>query len=380
MSRAHDAPKICFATPSYPPVVGGISRSSGRVVGYLVEHFDVHVFTFTVDEEPDGTPLRTTEEGGAHVHRIGLPPGASEMDKGYRMAQAVRRFDDATPFALFHCFFLPLAYPCLVVAARGARPVMASLRGADGHVWLKDQWNREIIGHVLRRVSWVTSVNTEILDNVAPLGLDRSRSSIIFNAVAGRSSGRWSFEAARRGLVGTVGDFRAIKDIPLLVDAYADLGPALRGGLLLVGDFSEEDERARTFALAESRGVADETELTGIVGDEEIARRLLTMNVFVVCSNKDGLPNALLEAATLGVPLVGTRVGGMRDILFDQENALVVESGDRRGLASALESVLRDEHLARRLSAGASELARSLDPSREKAKWLDLYERLMRGD
>ena len=380
MTGALKRPKVCFATADYPPAVGGISRSAGRVVGYLTDDFDMHVFTFTRGGQADGEPPRPARESGAQVYRIDVPHDAPETLWAHRLGQAVRRVEEAEAFDLFHCFFLPLAYPCLVIAARGGRPVLASLRGADGEVWLEDEWRRTIVGSVVRRASWVTSVNAEMLDKMDALGLERSRSSVIRNAVAGRAFPRWDAAQAVRGVVGTVGEFRAKKDIPLLVEAYAGLDPELRRGLLLVGDFSDEAERERTFALIGRHGLAAETELTGLVGDEEVAARLLTMNVFVQSSKQDGLPNALLEAAAVGVPLVATAVGGMKDILTHEENALLVESGDRPGLTAAVASVLRDERLARRLSEGALRLARGLDPAHEKSEWLGLYERLLRGD
>lgn len=377
MSRS--APRVCFATPSYPPLVGGISRSAGRVVGYLAEEFDLHVFTFTRDAPDGGVPARPSREGGALVHRLGVAPDADDRAWARRLAEAVRLADEAEPFDLFHFFFLPLAYPCLSIAERGGRPLLASLRGADGEVWLEDAWRRAVVGAVAARASWVTSVNAEMLEKVSALGLDRARASVIRNALApGRAFPRWDASAAAgRGVVGTVGEFREKKDIPLLVEAYAGLDPALRRGLLLVGYFSEPAEQARVSALVERHGLSEETELTGLLTDEEVAGRLTSMGVYVQCSKQDGLPNALLEAAAVGVPLVATAVGGMKDVLIHGENALLVEPGDRRGLTAAVEAVLRDEQLARRLSTGALGLARGLNPEREKGEWLELYGRLV---
>lgn len=380
MSRAPNVPRVCFATPSYPPAVGGISRSAARVVGYLAEDFDLHVFTFERGGHEDDAPFHTAREHGAHVHRIRAPADAGEGVWALRLARAVGLADEAEPFDLFHFFFLPLAYPCLSIAERGGRPVLASLRGADGEVWLDTDWGRSIVGAVVRRASWVTSVNAEMIERVAALGLARERSCVIRNTLAGRTFPRWDAAAAGRGVVGTVGEFREKKDIPLLVEAYAGLSPGLRRRLLLAGYFSEPAEQERVFALVEQRGLSAETELTGVLGDEEVAARLLSMSVFVQCSKQDGLPNALLEAAAVGVPLVATAVGGMRDVLVHEENALLVSPGDRRGLTAAVAAVLRDEQLAGRLSAGALRLARGLDPAHEKAEWQGLYRRLLGRD
>lgn len=376
-AAARHAPRVCFATPGYPPSIGGISRSASRVVKYLIEDFDVHVFTFLKSSTADMS-VTSTREHGAQVHRISLPPDASETIMAFSIRQAIQAMDTRAPFDIFHCFFLPLAYACLDIADKGSRPVIASLRGADGTIWLADEWHRSIVSSILSRVAWVTSVNTEMLGKMAALGLKQERSSVIKNAIERKGFPLWRPTEENGGVVGTVGEFRAMKNIPLLVEAYGRVDAALRRKLVLVGDFSEEDERARTLSLIERCQLAGETELTGMVDDAQIKERLLSLRVFAQCSKHDGFPNALLEAAAAGVPLVATAVGGMKDILTDGDNALLILPDDLDSLTSALHSVLTDDSLALRLSEGARRLASSLDPAHEKKAWHDLYRQLLR--
>jgi glycosyltransferase involved in cell wall biosynthesis len=359
--------------------MGGIPRAAARIVKFLVESFDIHVFTF-IKCEPADMSLSSTREDGAQVHRIRIPQDASETIMAYSMRQAIQSVDSATPFDLFHCIFLPLAYCCLDIAEKGVRPVIASLRGSDGTVWLEDEWHLNIISQVLKRVAWVTSVNTDMLDRLSAHGLVRERSSVIKNSIESKQFPEWRVTEDNRGVVGTVGEFRALKNIPLLVKAYAQISSEIRRELILVGDFApaEEDEKARTAEVIRQLNLQTEAHLTGMVGDSEITESLLSMRVFVQCSKHEGFPNALLEAAAVGVPLVATNVGGMKEILRDGENALLVPPDEQHALTSAIESVLRDESLALNLSAGARRLARSLDPAHEKKAWHDLYQQLLR--
>ncbi|HEX7999717.1 MAG TPA: glycosyltransferase family 4 protein [Pyrinomonadaceae bacterium] len=376
MSHARHAPRVCFVTPGYPPATGGISRSAGRVVKYLAGDFDVHVFTF-VKGRSAGVSISSAREDGVQVHRLSIPSGASEIIIAHSIRQAIHSIDKQAPFDIFHCFFLPLAYPCLDIADKGSRPILASLRGADGTLWLENDWQRNILSSILKRVAWVTSVNTEMLDRMSALGLVRERSSVIRNAIESKALPVWRANEDNRGVVGTVGEFRAAKNIPLLVEAYARIDGAQRRKLVLVGDFSEEDERARSVELISRYNLAAEAQLTGMLNDDEIEERLLSMRVFVLCSRREGFPNALLEAAAVRVPLVATAVGGLKDILTNGENALLVPPDEPDSLASAIESVLRDENLALRLSRGAWRLARSLDPKHEKKAWHDLYKQML---
>src|SRR5262249_11009359 len=80
-------------------------------------------------------------------------------------------------------------------------------------------------------------------------------------------------------------------------------------------------------------------------------------------SNLEGAPFSILEAMAAGCPIVATAVGGIPEVLSNELNALLVPAGHIEGLARAIESVLNDASLAKRLSSAAIETAKAL-PSR----------------
>jgi glycosyltransferase involved in cell wall biosynthesis len=86
---------------------------------------------------------------------------------------------------------------------------------------------------------------------------------------------------------------------------------------------------------------------------------LWASDAFVLPSVREGMPNSLLEAMSCGVPVVASRVGGLPDIVGDEEAGLLVPPADPHALAAALGRVLHDAGLRGRLAAAARRRAAS---------------------
>jgi glycosyltransferase involved in cell wall biosynthesis len=370
--------RICLSTAEYPPTLGGVAVAAARLADHLdTAGYEVHVITAVARPGTHGT-METTAERGIRVHRLlhEQPASSSGLFAYRRLLQSL---DEQVGFDLFHGFFLTAAYPCLFAADQPGRerPFVASIRGNDVMTLLDQPLCRAMLLPVLRKATWITSVNAAYLERVAEEIDVIGRSSVIRNGVVAAQTRPWRLSAVNRGSVGTVGEFRKVKDIPLLVRVYAALPAALRTRLLLAGFFSDDEEESWTRTLIEEFGLHDEVELTGRFPHAQVATYLDRLHVYVQSSASEGLPNAVLEAAGAGVPLVATAVGGMREVLTDGVTALLVPHGDPRAMSAAIARVLSDDALAARLSDGANSLAADLTPSRERAEWLALYARLM---
>ena len=70
--------------------------------------------------------------------------------------------------------------------------------------------------------------------------------------------------------------------------------------------------------------------------------------------DRDGIPNVLVEAMRLGLPVVSTRVSGIPELIIDGDTGLLVPPRDTRALTDALARLLDDPHLRGRLAAGAA--------------------------
>jgi len=88
-----------------------------------------------------------------------------------------------------------------------------------------------------------------------------------------------------------------------------------------------------------------------------VARALDRARALVLPSRSEGLGRVIIEAFMRGRPAIGSRVGGIPDLIADGVNGLLVEVGDADGLAAAIERLLTDDALAVRLGAAAQETA-----------------------
>lgn len=85
---------------------------------------------------------------------------------------------------------------------------------------------------------------------------------------------------------------------------------------------------------------------------------LPALDIFVMPSLSEGLGISLLEAMATGLPVVGTRVGGIPSLIKDKENGLLVEPGDSSALAIAILELLKDKDMALALGSNARDFVR----------------------
>ena len=104
-------------------------------------------------------------------------------------------------------------------------------------------------------------------------------------------------------------------------------------------------------AMTDQLGLTGRVIFTGLRRD--VPSLLAAATVSVMPSLNEALSNVLLESMAAGAPTVATRVGGTPEAIVDEVTGLLVEPGDAPALASAIERLLRDPALARRLGDAA---------------------------
>ena len=205
-----------------------------------------------------------------------------------------------------------------------------------------------------RLATHVTAVSEAVASSSVALGVPRERITVIPNGVdaarfADARPDREALGAAAGNgaapVVGSVGCLAPRKDYATLLEALALLEQrGLRFRAALVG---EGPERARLERLAGSLGLAGRVRFLGERADVE--RLLPAMDVFVLSSREEGIPNALLEAMACGRPAVATAVGGTGEVMEDGVTGWLVPPGSAERLAAALaEAISRPDEAARR--------------------------------
>lgn len=217
---------------------------------------------------------------------------------------------------------------------------------------------------VHRLATHVTAVSEAVAGSVVALGVPRDRITVIPNGVDAARFGRAVPDRPALGVdgaarvVGSVGCLAARKDYGTLLEALAELERRrIPFRAALVGD---GPERAALEARAASLGLGSRVRFLGERPDVE--RLLPAMDVFVLSSREEGIPNALLEAMSAGRPAVATRVGGTPEVMRDGETGWLVPPAAPQALAEALaEALTRPEEARRRGEAARRHAREALD-------------------
>jgi sugar transferase (PEP-CTERM/EpsH1 system associated) len=169
--------------------------------------------------------------------------------------------------------------------------------------------------------------------------------------------------------VGCVARLAAVKDHATLLEAFARFRATREDAhLTLVGD---GDERRALEARAARLGVTGAVTFAG--ERHKVAPLLPAFDVFALSSTSEGISLTLLEAASVGLPIVATRVGGNAEIVADGETGLLVPPSDPAALAHALGTVASSADRGAMGAAGRARVVRRFSVERMARAYHDLY-------
>jgi glycosyltransferase involved in cell wall biosynthesis len=169
---------------------------------------------------------------------------------------------------------------------------------------------------------------------VIPNGLDTDNFRIV--SPEARAAFRRSMGLEHEFVWIAVGRFEVSKDYPNMLHAFAKVH---RGApttvLLLVGRGTYRDEIE---TLARNLGIADAVRLLGVRDD--VPELMSAADGYLMSSAWEGMPVVLLEAATAGLPIVATSVGGNHEVVHDGASGFLVPSRDAAALARAMQRMM----------------------------------------
>jgi glycosyltransferase involved in cell wall biosynthesis len=234
----------------------------------------------------------------------------------------------------------------------------------------------------LRRYEAVLCVSEDLHDECLRCGVPHVRCVVIENGIDTDEyrRGRRPTEAKRhlgfpedRLLIGAVGRLSVEKGFDLLIRATDRL---IRDGLdVELRVFGEGDERPRLEQLIRSLGRADRIHLMGYRA--ELIPVYEALDVFALSSHREGLPNVVLEAMAMEVPVVATRIAGLPRLLQHGEDGQLIAPGDVPALTQALALLLRNPGLRTRLGhAARRKVQTQYSFAQRVAKIRRIYDRL----
>lgn len=206
----------------------------------------------------------------------------------------------------------------------------------------------------LPRYDKVICVSQDLYEAVLACGVPGEKCILIENAIDTRDFCRTRSVAeakidlgieSNRLVLGAIGRLSSEKAFDVLIQATDHL--LKRGIDLELFIIGEGDEKSRLEELISRLGWRERMHLLGYRSD--VKAYYQAMDVFVLSSLREGLPNVLLEALALEVPVVASRVAGVPRLITDKINGLLVEPGSVKDLEEKLATLLLDEELRGRL-------------------------------
>lgn len=345
-----------------PPPVGGISS----IVAMLQHHFGGREDVGFVSPIAKTTGLKSSV----------LRP----LRNFLRLAFAIKKTERGGRVFLFSSegasFFEKTAWSILILTFR-RKPVVFMVSGRFPQFWERLNWlghqffklliNRQKITLVAQSESWLVYYRS--IFSLADIKLANATASQDFFNHQNTSS--FIKKPQHLLFVGWIipekGIFDLLDAIAILIPTQPDIQLRLVGPLFAKNDFWNQE--------VINRGISNQVKFLGTIVDRQnLIKELDTASIFVFPSHFEGFPVALLEAITLGLPCVGTSVGGISDILDNGAAGLLVKPKAPQELAEALIRLIVDNDLREKISVRASEHARNFY---NQSKFIESFEYLL---
>ncbi len=347
--------RVLMVNYEFPPVGGGGGNANYYLAREMVRlGHDVTVVTSWFRDL-----AREEMVEGIRIVRVKLHRKRKDFTAFHEMLQyvlfalpVVRSLGRREHFDLVVTFFAVPSGPVGVAAARAARaPLVVRLGGGDlpGHQERFGLMHR-LLKPVVRRILACARgrvANSEGLGERARLVYPGLDFSVIPNGVDLEEFTPEGRSRSHPPTILFVSRLITRKGLQFLLPALArlrDEGLAFR--LQVVGDGPQREEWTQ---LARELGMEAMVEFTGAVAHHDLPALYRDADIFVLPSLSEGMPNVVLEAIAAGLPVVGTAVPGMAELVGEGENGFIVPPGAPDVFVEPLRQLLDDAALRERM-------------------------------
>ena len=340
-------------------VVGGAERQLEHLILHLDRRrFLPHLFTLRAPG-PLGEELRAAGVPVASSLGPGKPPAPWTPISFARRLRAGR-------IRLLYCLDHTNGVVVATLAARlaGNLPVLVAVHTTG-------QWGRPSIPRPMRWVSggvrrFLAIAETQRQYLIEHEGIDPARITVIANGIPPLDPSALPSKAEARAALGIAPDQGPVIGILAMLRPEKGHENFLEAARLLLADFpravflviGEGVRRAALESLAASLGLGEQVRFLGLRHDVASILPALDLSTLASHPRVETLPLSQMEAMSLGIPVVATRVGALHELVRDGIDGRLVPPGDPRALAGAMAELLADP--ARREAAGRAARERIL--------------------
>lgn len=263
------------------------------------------------------------------------------------------------------------------------------------HGWVEHTWRTPLYYAIdrfaIRKYDQVICVSSDLHKQCLGLGIDSERCHLVDNAIDTIEFKRTrtptvSREAfakthnepvtASKFLVGAMGRLSPEKGFLQLIESISHLRS--RGLDITLWIAGEGGQKTELQQKAKELNCEQNVRLLGHVSDVKLFFE--SLDLFVLSSLREGLPNVVLEAMALEVPVVATEIAGLPKLITDGTNGALIAPDSVGALVQAIEQVLSDDRRRQRYALSARETIESSFSFSERMKLVDaVYQRALNG-
>lgn len=357
-----DKIKIAIVLPYFGG--GGAEKMAAQLAANINrEAFDTAVFC--VYGSPLGNHLeKIVGENHVPIHYIGKKRGFS-LSAMLRLFREIDAFKpDVVHTHLYACLY---AFPWPLLRRKPFLHTFHLPPELENRRFLRRIISKALIGMKVMSPVAISHQNQKFLAQY--YGLPETAISVVCNPVELAKFDNLKPRTSNGFTFITAGRFSAQKNQKLMLRAFAEfLGKGHDANLVMLGK-GEEEENLK--ALARELGISERINFAGFVVNVE--DYLNNADVFLLSSDYEALPLALLEAMAAGLPIISTDVGGVRDIVTD--NGVLIAPRDTSALVQAMEKLYLDRELRLEMAGASRKNVRAYDVSNTVAGYSELYRR-----
>jgi glycosyltransferase involved in cell wall biosynthesis len=261
---------------------------------------------------------------------------------------------------------------------------------STAHAWvmlgLKGKIYRRLDLSLMHRFDHLIAVSHATKDEMVHAGVPSNLISVIHNGIDTETWAPKQKPSSFRDelnmgegfpVIGYVGRIMPEKDLETWLRAAALVAQKYpRARFVLVGEGKDGTTLSQLKNLAAGLGIAERTYFPGYRSD--LLPVYASFDLFLLSSRREGLPNSILEAMAMGVPVVTTDVAGAKELVVDGKTGYVSPQGNAEGIARALMVLAESERLRKRMSnAARTRVEREFSFSTRLQRIEALYERVL---
>ncbi len=173
--------------------------------------------------------------------------------------------------------------------------------------------------------------------------------------------------------IAMVARFQEQKDHMSLLRALSSL-KELEWKVRFIGDGEETLDEVKDYI--QNEGIEDRIEFVGYTS--EVGKYLSDVSLFALISKWEGFPISVLEAMSLGIPVIASDVGGVREQVFEGKNGFLIPRGDVITLSHQLRKLIEDKHLLESMGMSSKQIyADNFSLEQNTSKTEDLYHKII---